>query len=171
MDLNHIELPSSLVADLYKKTLIESASSAIPQEKSTEQAQVNSSWKYLGNNNKNILIIVNHNDAIHLPDNELSFLSGILGACKLSIKDVAIINLNNHPGASHKELNSFFKSKIGLLFDVEPAALGLPMNFPHYQVQAFSNTSFLYSPSLKELEDDKLQKSKLWVCLRRMFNV
>ena len=171
MDLNHIELSSSLVAELYKKTLIESAPTAIQQEKSTEQVQDDSLWKYLGKNNKNILIIVNTNEAIHLPDNELSFLTGILGACKFSINDVAILNLNNHPSALHTGLKSFFKSKTVLLFDVEPIALGLPMNFPHYQVQAFSNTSFLYSPSLKELENDKLQKSKLWVCLRRLFNV
>src|SRR5262249_17521429 len=120
---------------------------------------------------KNILVVVNSNEAIHLPDNELAFLTGILGACKLSIMDVAIINLNNHADASHKELVSFFKSKTVFLFDIEPAAFGLPVNFPHYQLQLFSNSSFLYSPSLKELENDKLQKSKLWVCLRRLFNV
>ena len=172
MDLNHIELPSSLVADLYKKTLIESASTIdSEEEKSTEQDKPGSSWKYLGKNNKNILIIVNTKEAIHLPDNELSFLTGILGACKLSINDVAIVNLNNHPEASHTELKFFFKSKTVFLFDVEPTALGLPVNFPHYQLQAFSNTSFLYSPSLRELKNDKLQKSKLWVCLRRMFNI
>ncbi len=171
MDLNHIELSSSLVADLYKKSLIETSLPTVQQEKSKEQVQENSPWKYLGKNNKNILIIVNSNEAIHLPDNQLTFLTGILGACKLSVNDVAIVNLNNHPGTSHNELKTFFKSKTVFLFDVEPTALGLPVSFPHYQVQAFSNISFLYSPSLKELEDDKLQKSKLWVCLRRLFNV
>jgi len=171
MDLNHIELSSSLVAELYKTSLIEPVNTIIPQEQSKEQSPVNSTWKYLGNNNKNILIIVHTKEAIHLPDNELAFLTGILGACKLSVADVAIVNLGNHPDASHKKLNSFFKSKMVFLFDVEPTAFGLPVNFPHYQVQAFSNTSFLYSPSLNELENDKLLKSKLWVCLRRLFNI
>ena len=73
--------------------------------------------------------------------------------------------------ASYKELISFFKSKIVFLFDIEPIAFGLPVNFPHYQAQAFASTSFLFSPSLKKLQNDKLQKSKLWVCLRRLFNV
>ena len=172
MDLNHLELPTTLIADLYKKSLIEPASSSLQQEKPIEQSHVHSPWKYVGNNNKNILIIVNTNEAIHLPDNELTFVTGILSACKLSINDVVIVNLNNHSSnASYKELISFFKSKIVFLFDVQPSAFGLPVNFPHYQVQIFANTSFLFSPSLKELENDKLQKSKLWVCLKRLFDI
>jgi hypothetical protein len=47
----------------------------------------------------------------------------------------------------------------------------LPLNFPHYQIQPFANCSFLYTPSLSEVETDKVQKSKLWVALRRLFNI
>ncbi|MBK9568854.1 MAG: hypothetical protein IPO53_02260 [Chitinophagaceae bacterium] len=54
---------------------------------------------------------------------------------------------------------------------MEPAAFGLPMHFPHYQIQAFAGNSFLYAPSLKELENDRVEKSKLWVCLKRLFNL
>ena len=174
MDLNHLELPSYLIADLYKKSLVEpvkKSDSAHKPDPDTEINHSNPAWKYLGTNNKNILIIVSTNEAVYLPDPELAFLTGILGACKLSLADVAIVNLKNHPNASYKELISFFKSKIVFLFDVEPVAFGLPVNFPHYQVQAFANTSFLFSPTLKELESDKLKKSKLWVCLRKLFNV
>ncbi|MBL0130777.1 MAG: hypothetical protein IPP43_06385 [Chitinophagaceae bacterium] len=106
-----------------------------------------------------------------MPDHELTFLTGILGACKLSLADVAIVNLYNHPQSSYNELTSFFKSKIVFLFDMEPAAFGLPMHFPHYQIQAFAGNSFLYAPSLKELENDRVEKSKLWVCLKRLFNL
>ena len=130
-----------------------------------------SQYKYLGNNKKNILVIVNNNEVVHLPDIELTFLTGVLGACKLSLADVVIVNFSNYPESSYKELTSFFKSKIVLLFAIEPAAFGLPMTFPHYQIQAFAGNSFLYSPSLKELENDKVQKSKLWVCLKRLFNL
>ena len=169
MDLNHIELSPALIADLYKKSLIEPViNSDTSKEKSMSETNL---WKSLGNNNKNILIVVNTNEAVHLPDNELAFLTGILGACKLSLNDVSIINMNNHSNASYKELISFFKSKIVFLFDIEPTAFGLPVNFQHYQAQAFASTAFLFSPSLKELQNDKLQKSKLWVCLRRLFNV
>ncbi len=181
MDINHIELPAFAVADIYQSSLIGSneipvAKREVAETTKKEKAIVDETvaaptWKSLGSNHKNILIIIKTTEAVHLPDNELTFLTGILGACKLNLADVAIVNINNHPEASYKELTSFFKSKIVLLFDTEPASFGLPMSFPHYQIQAFAGSSFLYSPSLKELENDRVEKSKLWVCLKRLFNL
>ena len=181
MDLNHLELPAFVVADLYQNSLIDSdeitgntgsVTIPVPAKLTTIPAiETISSWKHLGNNLKNILIVVNNDAAVYLPDEELDFLTGILGACRLNLADVAIVNTNNHPEASYKELTHFFKSKIVFLFAIEPAAFGLPMNFPHYQLQAFAGNSFLYSPSLKELENNRVEKSKLWVCLKRLFNL
>ena len=180
MDINHIVLPASLVADLYQHTLVQDTEVTI-EEKGFAAASkeeipeintpVNVPWKSLGTNQKNILIVVRSGEAVYLPDNELAFLTGILGACKLSLADVAVVNSINHPEAGYKELISFFKSRIVLLFDMEPAAFGLPMSFPHYQVQPFAGNSFLYSPALKELENDRVEKSKLWVSLKRLFNL
>ncbi|MEI2738261.1 MAG: hypothetical protein V9F01_05705 [Chitinophagaceae bacterium] len=176
MDLNHIELPVSVVADLYHSSLVEDGT-AITKTTSKEapapaaETITPAPWKSLGSNQKNILIVLKSNGVVHLADHELTFLTGILGACKLSIADVAIVNLNNHPEATYKELTSFFKSKIAFLFDIEPSAFGLPMSFPHYQLQAFAGNSFLFSPSLAKLENDKVEKSKLWVCLKRLFNL
>ena len=101
----------------------------------------------------------------------MNFLTGILSACKFGLDDVSVVNLNDHQGTSYKELISYFKSKVVLLFDIEPASFGLPINFPYYQLQAFAGNTFLYAPSLKELEKDKIEKSKLWVCLKRLFNL
>lgn len=180
MDLNNIELPAFIVADLYSSTLIierntpdEKIIPLIAREMETPftEPAVDSSWKSLGGNLKKILIIVNNTNAVHLPDNELTFLTEILGACKLSLADVSIVNLNNHPNASYKELTDFFASNVVVLFDIEPASFGLPMSFPHYQIQAFAGNSFLFSPSLKNLEKNKVEKSKLWVCLKRLFNL
>ena len=163
-----------MVADLYHSSLIDMNENSVNKAatESTETGPVSlPGWKWLGENQKNVLIIVNYQDAVHLPDNDLVFLTGIIGACKLSMADVAVVNLNNHPQSSYKELVVFFKSKIVLLFAVEPASFGLPMNFPHFQIQPFAGNSFLFSPSLKELETDKVLKSKLWVCLKRLFNL
>jgi len=181
MDINNIELPASVVAAFYQSTLIEnnkmeSKNEVVPEIVKDETLNTNKKvttgeWKSLGNNQKNIMIIVKNNEAVHLTDNELTFLTGILTACNLTLADVAIVNLNNYLEATYKELTTYFKSKIVFLFDTEPAAFGLPISFPHYQLQAFAGNSFLYSPSLKDLENDKVQKSKLWVCLKRLFNL
>ncbi|OSZ80407.1 hypothetical protein CAP36_03900 [Chitinophagaceae bacterium IBVUCB2] len=175
MDLNNIELSGTMVADLYQSSLVDGTvakeKAAVLSVSAKPIGEENITWKSLGNNQRNILIIVKSSDAVYLPDNELDFLTGILGACKFSLADVAIVNLAGYPDASYKELTTFFKSKIVLLFDIEPANFGLPMSFPHYQLQPFANNSFLYSPSLKNLENDKVEKSKLWVCLKRLFNL
>ncbi len=173
MNINDIQLPAKLIADLYRSSLVETdgAQQAFQSTEKPQETAATTEWKWLGDNRKNILVIVQQTGAVHLPDKELDFLTTMLGACKLGLADVAIVNRNNNPEATYKELTVFFKSKIVLLFDVEPATFGLPMNFPHYQLQAFAGATFLFSPSLAELENDKLQKSKLWVCLKRLFNL
>ena len=169
MDLNNIKLSPTLVADLYQSSLVEMNEQPIVSFDSTPDEQTKLKW--LGENKKNVLVIVNHNDAVHLPDDDLNFLIGILGACKLGIADVAIVNLNNHKDLTYKELLAHFKSKTILLFGAEPTDLGLPLSFPNFQIQAFANSSFLSSPTLKQLEADKVLKSKLWVCLKKIFNL
>jgi len=181
MDLNNIELPATVVVELYRDFLVGTTGieGNTPPTETVEPKQapkpvdpvVSHNWKSLGNNQKNILIVVNNNDVVHLPDSDLSFLTGILNACGLSMADVAIININNYRKTGYKELMTHFKSRNAFLFGIGPATFGLPMDFPHFQVQSFQNCSYLYSPALKELENDKLLKSKLWVCLKRIFNI
>lgn len=180
MDINHIELPPILVADLYKNSLVTAPGTegmaggerqlpeSIKHNAVTQDAQT---WKSLGSNVKNILIVVNNPDAVYVSDDELPFLTGILSACKLSLADVAVLNIHHYPGTGYKELTAFFKSRIVLLFDTDPVSFGLPLNFPYYQLQAFAGNTFLYAPSLQQLENDKVEKSKLWVCLKRLFNL
>ena len=181
MDLNTIDLPASVVADLYENALTETdpVPAVMSSHKNTAAEQTgpppgdqkNTAWRSLGNNAKNILALVNNKEFAFLSDQELSFLTGVLAACKLSMEDVALVNLNNNPEASGRQLTDFFKSRIVFLFDIEPASLGLPVNFPQYQLQPFAGTTYLYAPSLGKLEGDKLEKSKLWVCLKRLFNI
>jgi hypothetical protein len=175
MSINNIELSAQAIADLYTTSLVTAESvsknTIVKEEVANVAAPVASIWKYLGNNQQNVLIIVNTAAAVHLPDGELSFLTGILTACKLSVADVAILNLHNYPTAVCKELTTHFTSKNVILFGIEPAAFGLPMSFPKYQVQAFTGISYLYAPTLSELENNKAEKMKLWTCLKKMFDI
>jgi len=179
MNINEIKLPAFVIANLYQSSLIEAdvavrsnqSDQIIPEKNITISANKQNSLKWLGENRKNILIIARYSDAVHLPDEEFNFLTGILGACNLNIGDVALFNLNNKPGITYTELATHFKSKIIFLFGIEPTELGLPISFPHFQVQTFANSSFLFSPPLNDLESDKVLKSKLWVCLRKIFNI
>lgn len=175
MEINKIRLPVSVVADLYTSSLIMTEELITAHTKTNQTSAINENEtslqpKGLGENKKNILITVKCADAVHITDKELNFLTAMLSACKLTLADVVIVNLAKQD-LGYKELLPFFNSRVCLLFDVEPGVIGLPINFPFFQIQPFSNCSFLYSPSLSELENDKVQKSKLWVCLKRLFNL
>ncbi|MFI5132428.1 MAG: hypothetical protein ACHQFX_20665 [Chitinophagales bacterium] len=168
MSLNDIQLPVSTIAELYHLSLIEDNEVSADTAANTNATDAQ---KHLGDNNKNILIVVDYADLAFLPDEELSFLTKLLAACKLSLADVAIVNMNNHKEKTYKELISTFKSRIVFLFGIEPASFGLPVSFPHFQIQPFTNATFLFTPTLDQCNKDALLKSKLWVCLRRIFVV
>lgn len=181
MDLNHIELSPAVIAELYPEVLIGEPGivmkAIVPPEitatvPATPASVITKSgtWRSLGDNQQKILIIVQSPDAVHLPDKELEFLTGILSACKLTLADVAIVNIQEQE-ADYKELTSHFGSRIVFLFDIAPVSFGLPINFPHYQIQAYAGNSFIYAPALKALENDRLEKTKLWASLKRLFNL
>lgn len=163
MSLNNIQLNSVLVADLYADTLVETGA---PKEPKKEV------FKSLGNNKKNILLLVSKDNVAFLEDGELNFLSNILGACRLSLADVAIVNEKSLPkGTSYKALIEQFDSSSVLLFDVEPQAIDLPFNFPHFQLQQFDQCMYLSAPSLKNIEAEKTLKTMLWGCLKNLFSL
>jgi hypothetical protein len=180
MKLNTLKLPHSVISALYGKNLVtienDDLKTDVPAKKSTtikyDAPSVNEPQiEFLGENKKNILILVNYENIRYLPDEELAFLTNMLTACKLNIADVAIINLNKIADPSYKELFGKLGGNIILLFGADPSLLNLPMSFPLFQVQPFNNYTFLFTPSLSDISNDKILKSKLWVCLRRIFNV
>ena len=159
MSLNNISLPPKLVADLYPSSLIESdASSNKP-----------SLIKFLGKNQKNILILVSKENIPFIEENELKFLTSILSACKLSLADVAIINLKTVGIADYRFFTKQLKSKTILLFDVDSQAIDLPFNFPHFQLQQFDQSTYLSAPALSFIEKEKPLKTQLWNCLKTIF--
>ena len=167
MDLNQLKLSPHTITALYKNLLVNVNDPGPTAEKPVEKT----SWKFLGENRRNILIIVNYPESMHIPDEQLRFLINLLTACKLNLGDVAVLNIHRYPAADLVSILAFFKSKIIFLFGVEPTALNSPINFPHFQVQEFSGATYLFSPGLTEIEQDKILKSKLWVCMRRIFNL
>lgn len=169
MNLDQIQLPASVVAQLYRRSLVDDASSAEISLK--KPATPPDPWKYLGENKKNILIVVDYPGIPFIPDEELSFLTGMLTACQLNLGDVAIVNRHNTGDSDYRSFAAQFSSRIVFLFGVEPSSFGIPMSFPHFQVQSFNKTTFLYVPPLEERNKDQLYKSKLWVSLRRIFGI
>jgi hypothetical protein len=179
MSINNIELTGVMLSELFRNTLVDNTENKPAITHVRERLKdpvppvhkISEGFKYLGNNKKNILLLMKYPDSVYMPEPALQFVTGVLGACKLSLDDVAIINLAVNPDTTYKEVISFFKSRVVMLFDIEPSSIGLPINFPHFQLQAFTGNTFLYSPSLEEIENNKDLKTKLWYCLKRLFNI
>jgi hypothetical protein len=172
MSLNSIKFEPTDIAVLYKNSLVEiDAIQPVLSQTNTNVGPVATGWKYLGENKKKTLVIVRNANAVHIPDKQLSFLTKLLAACNLTLADVAVLNFQDHNSSDFNKILNVFKPKVVLLFDVEPGEFGLPMIFPQFQIQGYKDTMFVSSPSLDVIEPDKSLKGKLWVCLKKIFNL
>ena len=169
MDLNSIELTPELITSFYKNHLVD-----IQDEEAVSPSPITEEFQYLGENGKNILIVIPKAPKSILNRAQSEFLNSLLSACKLTMSDVVVMPSGSAviPSASEgPAMINHFKSRIVILFGVDPLSIGLPIGFPQFQVQPFNNITYLYSPSLDEMINDKLLKSKLWICLKRIFNL
>ena len=129
---------------------------------------------YLGNNNKHITILLYDNEAVHIRDEWLQFLSTVLNACKLSMNDVAIVNLFNVK-TTFSEFRGQLQTEFLLMFSVSCADILLPFAIPQYQVQQYDNVRILLSKSLGLMigatPTVKEEKTKLWHSLQKIFSI
>lgn len=203
MSLSDVKLDQVMIASLYRNNLVQAGSDVISKPGEAElknetnparsinktppetenkilAGEVNNAppagnnIKYLGKNQQQIAILVKNPGEVFLADNELNLLTKMLTACKLTLADVAIINIAQTPVQQdqiHKELNPF---KI-IMLGVESKDILLPMNFPEYRVQPHGPCSYLMSPGLStmvsETETSRNVKTQLWMALKQLFGL
>ncbi len=166
MSLDNIQLPPVTVAALFRKSLVDLKSSQ-PAEITATASSIN----ILGKNAKSIVIVVSNAETIYLPDEELNFLLGILGACKLNMDDVGIVNLYKNEGADYKKITAELNVEKMFLFGVGADEIKLPLSFPQYQIQKYNSQVYITAPALSALQNDKTEKTKLWNCLKQVFSI
>ncbi|GGB25786.1 hypothetical protein [Puia dinghuensis] len=183
MSLNNIALSGLIIEEWYgDSTLVMGSPAPIkPPEPSVQPAAAATpptpepqEYKFLGKNTRRTTIIVDSPGSPFLPDAELTFLTKILEACRMNIGDVAIINHHTAPVAITPLRQQLQPANI-ILFGVEPTAIRLPINFPEFKLQPYDQCTYLAAPPLEQLAgnstESKLLKSKLWVCLKALFDV
>ncbi len=196
MKLEKNTLPDFLLADLFKTNLVLIDNEIEPRRKNNTNVKGGSAdemilvseklekpadiplhnkpFSYLGNNHQHISIIVNDPSCIHLDDAMLQILSAILTACKLNLADVAIIN-THHQQVTDAIIRKELQPAVVLLFGVETTAIDLPFSIPEYKVQPFNNCSYVQSAPLQKMAgtttDARMEKSKLWLCLKDLFKI
>ncbi len=165
MSLNNIQLPQSVLQGLFKNTLIDVEPEHNPEQKINTKA-----FATLGNNRRRILVMVESEETLYLPDEQLNFLMGILAACSLTMEDVAILNIKKNKSVTYKTVANELRSEKVFLFGVTPNEIELPIDFPNYQIQQYNNQMYLTAPTLAHFQDNKIEKTKLWNCLKQIFS-
>lgn len=165
MSLKNVKLPETVIAALYTTPLV-----CLTQSELTPRTPT-PGLKFLGSNQKQITIVVNTSEAPFITDKSFSFLTGVLSACKLNMADVAIFNMHQSPGLDYNSVNTTAHPVVTLLFGVSPQEIGLPLQFPHFQVQRYNHVTYTWAPDLDSVEKDKQIKTQLWTSLKTIFQL
>ena len=183
-------LPASVLVSLYKDTLVlpdsEKKDTIIPnkEEKITatsanntpiEVAKVKKSTgplKHLGDHNKKILVIVNDPNSVYLNEADFILLTSILNACKLTIADIALVNIGNQETSLHQILETL-PSSIIMCFDVASTDLKIKLPNTLYKVTELGESNLFFSKALSCMQgtsaEAKLEKGTLWILLKKLF--
>jgi hypothetical protein len=184
MGIDNIKLSSFLLKELYENDLLENDTikkpiltsqkakdTTLEPEIALSKKDTVGTIKYLGKNEKNILILIHRETHAFLDDDALSFLMSILNACGLSMQDVALVNVHNDADAVYEKLNAQFEPTNILFFDTAPHLLNFPVKIPTYKIQKYNNQQYLCAASLSTLMQNKEEKKQLWLCLKNMLGL
>jgi hypothetical protein len=145
-------LPENNVADMVEKI---------------ESVKVNIAFKYLGKNQKNILILVNdqQNDVSTEEGREL--LRKLVKAIGLTANDFALVNYAGYKEQKFEDFRAAFDCKLVLAFGVAAVDLGLPQQAQH-QLSNYGDIKLVFTTNLADLDQDQASKKLLWASLQQL---
>jgi DNA polymerase III psi subunit len=155
MSLNNIPLDFPLIQELYGQQLVDVTAPPIPIKRPEKKS-------LLGNYGKRVLILVKEPSHAYLSDEDLQLLTGIIAACKLSMDDIGVLNLNSFPSIPIATLRDIFNPTAWWLFGVEPE------DHTEKPMQIEQSPVFT-APSLLALSKQPDAKRRLWEQLRKIY--
>lgn len=148
--------------------IAENADSEQPmQEEFVEKVNETPVVKFLGSNNKGILILVSDTENDFLNQHKLGFLMKIIeSGLKYSKSDIALVNCLRFP--YHQIFDEVHHTSI-IAFG--PHKTELLDGQPKYQVVDHDGIKIIVADDLGEIENDREKKMQLWKALQRMFEL
>jgi hypothetical protein len=178
-------LSSSVLVDLYKDSLVVvediplENKATVEQTIETKKEEIKEvKWegpiKSLGEHNKKITVIVNDPNSVHLNEMDFILLTSILNACRLTIADIALINIGKQPVGLHQILQEL-PSTLVLSFAVDATQLKVKLPSTLYKLTQLGETHILFSNALSTMQgtgvEAKQEKAKLWTVLKKIFEL
>jgi hypothetical protein len=182
-------LPASVLVSLYKDTLVlpdgEKKIAPPPEASDIKDKIIDASpvelpkvkkskgpLKHLGDHNKKILVIVNDPNSVYLNEADFILLTSILNACKLTIADVALVNIGNQETSLHQILE-ILPSSIIMCFAIDSAELKIKLPNTLYKVNELGESVLFFSKALSTMQgtgiEAKQEKGTLWILLKKLF--
>ena len=164
---------ASLAAD--QEALANKNKVSTPKPAEDEEAlELNLPLKYLGDHTKEIVVVVNDPASVYLNEPDFILLTSILNACRLTIADIALVNLGNQKATLHQILNTL-PSKLVIAFEVDSKALKIKLPTNYYKLTPLGESNLLFSKSLSSMQgmdlSAKQEKAKLWTVLKQIFQL
>jgi hypothetical protein len=177
MGINHLRLSSELIAALYPESLVEGIDPARLKENvriSKPVADKIPAYHFLGENNRSICFIANFPEGDFLPEDQLEFLKKMLAACKLSLNDIALLNIAHSP-FDLADFRVQLHPRIIFLWGILPESVGLKSGLPDFNISMFDGTSVVpvSRPDVMSGNhpDGTEFKQLLWICLKKLFTL
>jgi len=169
------KLPNSVLVNLYKESIVLGIAPVNVDKKGHEADNSPiQPIQFLGAHQKKILIIVQDNNALHLNEGDFDLLTAILNACKLTMADIALMNLANTNYSLHQILTQV-PSDMVLVFDIHPTQLKIKLPNQLYTPILLGTTQLLFSNNLSSMRGidptSKIEKTKLWTALKLLFKL
>jgi hypothetical protein len=125
------------------------------------------SFKYLGDFKKQLLIIVHYTHLEFIDDNHLTAMENILKRLGHSVNDAAIFNLAKYNDASFEQILTFFSPDKLLILGADALPPGVPkleLNKP----QLLDKRNCLYSFSFEEMMANVEYKKVFWEQMKQL---
>jgi len=118
--------------------------------------------------------VVNDPASVYLNESDFILLTSILNACRLTIADIALINIGNQKASLHEMLTKL-PSLLVIAFDIDAKALKIKLPTTLYKTTPLGETNLLFSAALSTMQgtsaDAKKEKGKLWTVLKQIFQL
>src|SRR3546814_17655017 len=102
-----------------------------------------------------------------LPTEEKDYLEKILGAVRLNLEDVALLNYARYTDRKYAELKDFFAFGTLLLFGVSPHALQVPGPVLPYHLGLVEAVRILATDGTEVFRPDNENKKQIWTEIKR----
>ena len=134
---------------------------------SGERTEDGPAFDYLGENNKFMLLLIQEDGHPNLRSNELEALANILGAKRMSLKDVAIVNQRKYTSSTWKDFKDYFACSSIVLFGIDPSEIKI-RTLPKNAITELEGMQVLFTYSFAEMLNNTDKKREFWNQMKKL---